>query len=419
MSKDALKAALSVSLEEMEAEENTSGDLLETLVQEANDLTPEQYVEDRIAVEQDIQLIDAQADQLNDAVDVSHEQLDSAIALVNAVAGRYNGFKLKSTGLEGFGDAKERVAPTVAQLRELSVALESALDVTMESYSITDLWDKIGLLNREVPQLKDNVSVLKNYAGQTAKLPVTPAFGRSLIYAFRVDGSVPDNIPKAAGETASIIADLIKFGNQLVDDSKKAGELAMRTDWSDEAAVAKAITAINAIKPPIDEVYRRFDETFTMGNRRLNVKKFEIKGAQDLSNWKTGASLNVSWPKSTLLDLVFDPGIVMVVQGGRKRTVKIDELVGALDKFVSAASATQQMRSNSPKKWQEHNQLKTRMKKDVKGSAEAKAVQRSIVETSRLGWQCMNGAVTVLYFIIREINLAAERVQKNVRKNNG
>ncbi|MNC84072.1 hypothetical protein D3C75_1384030 [compost metagenome] len=54
----------------------------------------------------------------------------------------------------------------------------------------------------------------------------------------------------------------------------------------------------------------------------------------------------------------------------------------------------------------------------MKGSAEAQAAQRAIIETSRLGWQCLNGAVTVLYFIIREINLAAERVRDNVRKGN-
>lgn len=414
MRNNILGQALNVSVES----EEESQDLLELLIGESNDLTPEQYIDDRIAVEQDIQIIDAQADQLSDVANVSHEQLDSAITVVNAVAGRYNGFKLKSTGLESDADVKERTVQVVAQLRELSTGLESALDVTMESYSITDLWDKIGLLNREVPALKDNVAVLKNYAGQQGKLAVTPAFGRSLIYALRVNGTVPDNIPKATGDTSNIIADLIKFGNQLVDDSKKAGELAMRIDWSDDAAVAKAMTAINAIKPPIDEVYRRFDETFTMGNRRLNVKKFAIKGAEDLSNWKTGASLNVSWPKSTLMDFVFNPGVVMLIEGSRKRTVKIDDLVASLDKFVAAANATQQMRSNSPKKWAEHNQLKTRMKKDVKGSAEAKAVQRAIVESSRLGWQCLNGSVTVLYYIIREINEAAERVSKNVRKNN-
>lgn len=414
MRNNILGQALNVSVES----EEESQDLLELLIGESNDLTPEQYIDDRIAVEQDIQIIDAQADQLSDVANVSHEQLDSAITVVNAVAGRYNGFKLKSTGLESDADVKERTVQVVAQLRELSTGLESALDVTMESYSITDLWDKIGLLNREVPALKDNVTVLKNYAGQQGKLAVTPAFGRSLIYALRVNGTVPDNIPKATGDTSNIIADLIKFGNQLVDDSKKAGELAMRIDWSDDAAVAKAMTAINAIKPPIDEVYRRFDETFTMGNRRLNVKKFAIKGAEDLSNWKTGASLNVSWPKSTLMDFVFNPGVVMLIEGSRKRTVKIDDLVASLDKFVAAANATQQMRSNSPKKWAEHNQLKTRMKKDVKGSAEAKAVQRAIVESSRLGWQCLNGSVTVLYYIIREINEAAERVSKNVRKNN-
>lgn len=412
MKNSVLTAALKVSQES--AEDNEA--LLDQLRGEGTPVTADSYVEDRLEIEQDMSTLEETAVQLDGEGVVSQESLDNAAQLVSAVMGRY-GISMSTASLESADDAG-RAKELATQIRGINASLEGHLNVAMESYSITDLWDKIGLLNREVPNLKDNIAVLKNYAGKNAKLAVTPAFGRSLIYALRVDGTVPDNIPKAAGETASIIADLVKFGTQLVDDSKKAGEIAARADWKDQDAADKALSAIDAIKPPVDEVYRRFDETFTMGNRRLNVKKFDIKGATGLANWKTGASLNVSWPKSTLLDLVFDPGVVMVVQGGRKRAVKIDELVSSLDKFADAASKTQQMRSNSPKKWQEHNQLKTRMKKDVKGSAEAQAAQRAIIETSRLGWQCLNGAVTVLYFIIREINLAAERVRDNVRKGN-
>jgi hypothetical protein len=412
MKNSVLTAALKVSQESAD----NSEELLDQLRDESNPVSADSYVEDRLELEQDMNTLEETAVVLDGDTLVSQESLDSAAALVSAVMGRY-GITVNTASLESV-EQGPKAKELAAQIRGINASLEGQITVAMESYSMTDLWDKIGLLNREVPNLKDNVSVLKNYASAHAKLAITPAFGRSLVYAFRVDGSVPDNIPKAAGETASIIGDLIKFGTQLVDDAKKAADIAMRADWKDQDAADKAISAINGINPKIDEVYRRFDHTFTMGNRRLNVKKFDIKGAPDgLKNWSTGGSLNVSWPKSTLVDFIFDPGVVMVVEGSRKRVIKVEELTGALDKFLAAATATQQMRSNSPKKWTEHKALTVRMKKDVQGSGDAQGVQRAIIETSRLGWQCLNGAVTVLYFIIREINLAAERVAKDARKN--
>ncbi|MNB58726.1 hypothetical protein D3C87_676230 [compost metagenome] len=412
MKNSVLTAALKVSQESAEDGEA----LLDQLRSESTPVNADNYVEDRLEIEQDMSTLEETVVQLEGDETVSQEALDNAAQMVSAVMGRY-GITVNTASLES-ADNGGRAKELATQIRGINASLEGHLNVAMESYSITDLWDKIGLLNREIPDLKDNVAVLKNYASQNAKLAITPAFGRSLIYAFRVDGSVPDNIPKAAGDTAGIIGDLIKFGTKLVDDSKKAADIAMRVDWKDQDAADKAISQINGINPGINEVYRRFDETFTMGNRRLNVKKFDIKSVpQGMGNWGTGGSLNVSWPKAALLDFVFDPSVVTVVQGGRKRVVKVEELIGALDKFLAAATATQQMRSNSPKKWTEHKQLTVRMKKDVQGSADAKGVQRAIVETSRLGWQCLNGAVTVLYYVIREINLAAERVAKDARKN--
>jgi hypothetical protein len=415
MSKDALKAALSVSLEEMEAEE-TSGDLLETLVQEANDLTPEQYVEDRIAVEQDIQLIDAQADQLNDAVEVSHEQLDSAIALVNAVAGRYNGFKLKSTGLEGFGDAKERVAPTVAQLRELSVGLESALNVTLESYSVKDMWDHLGILNREIPNMNDRIAVLKNYDGKT-KISM-----HGLQQIFTVDGEIAQNLAKAASDTATIVDGLLKAGEEAISVAAKAAQIAYNTDWSDENAADKALHQIAAMNNVAKTVYDKFDETFTMGYRKLNVKKFNIKGAEGLGNWAYGASLNVSWPKATKGAMVaslfgsIGAGVYMVVTGSSKRNIEIPEMVNALTKLKDVATKSASVRSNAPKKWRDHETLVKKLKADVRGGPQAKVAVRLISELDRLGWECMNGGFTVLYFIVRGLNDAADAITRSAKK---
>ncbi|MNO47307.1 hypothetical protein D3C76_376190 [compost metagenome] len=412
-----LKQALNVSLEEMQDAE-TSADLVEQLREESagNDLTPEGYVEDRLEVEQDISNLEEAAGAIENDATVSHESLDRAQQLLDAVVGRY-GVTIQTTGLESSLQPTARATELAAQIRGINASLESALTVTMESYAFSDLWDHIGLLNREIPLLKDNLAVLKNYAEETAKLEITPNVGRTLIYQFRVDGSIPENIPKAAADTAGIVDDLIRLGQQQVDVCKKAAEIAINADWKDQASADKAMAALRGLKPVTAEIYKRFDETFTMGNRKLNVKKFDIKGAGDLGAWGTGGSLNVSWPKSTMMDMVFHPSLVMIMQGGRKRPIKIADLVGALDKMVGAAQKTSQVRSQSPKKWQEHKQLKVRMKKDVSGSAEAKAVQRAIIEADRLGWQCLNGALTILYYIIREINIAAERVAKTARKN--
>lgn len=415
MSKDALKAALSVSLEELEAEE-TSGDLLSTLVQEANDLTPQEYVEDRIAVEQDIQIIDAQADQLQDAVEVSHEALDAKIDLINAVVGRYNGFKLKSTGLEGFGDAKERVAPTLVQLRELSTGLESALNVTLESYSVKDLWDHLGILNREIPNMADRIAVLKNYDGKT-KISM-----HGLQQIFMVDGEIAQNLAKAASDTAGIVDGLLKAGEEAISVAAKAAQIAYNTDWSDEAAADKALHQITSLNNVAKMVYDKFDETFTMGYRKLNVKKFNVKGADDLGNWSYAASLNVSWPKSTKGAIVASlfgavgTAVWMVTTGSNKRTIEIPEMVNALGKIKDAATKSASVRSNAPKKWRDHETLVKKLKADVRGGQQAKVAVRLISELDRLGWECLNGGFTILYFIVRGLNDAADAVTKSAKK---
>ena len=432
MSNQALRAALGVSLEELENEEQ-SADLLESLVVEANDLSPQEYVEDRIAVEQDIAIIDSQADALTAAVGVSHEQLDAAVALVNAVAGRYNGFKLKSTGLESVDDPVQRVAPTVAQLRELSVALESALTVTLEEYAMKDMWSHIGILNREIPNMADKIAVLGNYDGKT-RIRLS-----QLSIMFTVDGEVSHQLDKAAAGTASVLNDLLSLGEEAVSVAQRASQVALAADWSDDAAAEKAIKQIVAMKHTGKAIYQALDNKFTMGNRDLSVKQFDIKGGSDLGDWSKGFSLNVSWPKTTTTQrvgagvgavggfllggpiamgagAVLGRFIVDVGQNGQKREVDIKEMVSALSKIKDAGVKSKTIRNNAPKKWREHELLVARMKKDIKGGDNARAVVRAISELDRLGWECINGAFAVLYFIVRGVNDVADSITNQAKK---
>lgn len=414
-----LTQALNVSNENLEVvDEAQNEQLIEQFQEEAqsNPVDGNTYVEERLETEADVEILENTASQLQKEAEenggeVTAASMESAVLLVNAIAHRYGG-SIDAASLESANGNPDMI---IADIRRMTTSLESAMNVSLEGYSIADLWDRLGILNREIPLLKDNISILKNYSGD-AKLKIVPMIGRSLVYAFRVNGSVAENIPKAAADTAAVCTDLLKFGQQAIDTAKKAADIALSvSDWKDADAAGKAMDRIASISTPIQDIYRRFDETYVLNNRRLNVKKFQIKGAGQLKNWSTGASLNVSWPKVEWFDLVFDPAYVQIAQGARKRNIKIEELVSALEKMVAPAQASQSIRQSTPKKWQEHKTLAKRLSKDVSGSADAKAVSRAISEMDRLGWQCINGAFTIMATIIREINTAGERVAKAAR----
>lgn len=412
MRNDLLTNALKVSLEEIE-EQQASADLLETLVEEANDLDPNTYVAERIEVEGDVGTLVQEAAGIEEAgVEVTHESLDAAVRLANAVTGRY-GFRMKDTGLESFGDASARAPHVVAQLRGQAASLEAAVDVSLESYSVKDLWDHLGILNREIPNMADKIAVLKNYKG-SAKISMG-----SLWKIFQVNNTIAPNLTGAASETAGLVDIMLRLGEEATSNAQKAAEAAYKVDWSDEVAAEKGLKAIAALKNTGKEAYDKLDEKWTLCNRRLNVKRFDLKGGEHLSkDWTNGYSLNVSWPKATGMEIVanltgnFGALVYLIVQGSTKREVKIEDMVAALEKIKAVATKTASIRSNAPRKWAAHNALVKKLRADVRGSDKAKVAIRAISELDRLGWECLNGAFTVLYAIVRQLNDAADSVTK-------
>ncbi len=398
-----LSQALSVSMENLE----DNADLIEEHQVTAGDLTPEVYVEERLEIENDVEVLEEAAAQIENNETVSHEQLDHVAQLANAVMGRY-GISFEGTGLESTEQPAARATQLATQIRQVNASLESHMNVAMESYSIRDLWDSLSMLNREIPNMGDKIAVLKNYTGNT-KIRVG-----GLYKIFMVNGVIASNIPAEATKTAALCETMLSLGEEAVNTAKKAADIAFKADWADEDAAEKAIKQITAMRNPGKEMYDKLDEKWTLSNRRLNVKKFDIKGADAYREWGTGYSLNVSWVKASVGEIaasLFGTAgaiIYLVATGGSKREVKMTEMVSALEKIKSVATKSASIRSNAPRKWSEHKALVKKLKADVRGGPKAKVAIRMIAEMDRAGWQALNGAFTVLTTIIRQLNDAAD-----------
>lgn len=405
MKNPALLSALSVSTESQDAEQlQESQDLLDVLVEEANDLTPEAYVEDRIEVERDINLLETAADVIEARGEaVSQEDLEHGKVLANAVVGRY--------GIEYTGSSFED--PTLAtQQQELlahmgaaRASLESALDVTLESYGFSDMWNHIGILNREIPNLADRIAVLKNYDGKASIRPI----GLSKI--FMKDGEPVQNLAKGMSDTVDLVTKLLDLGQKMTDQSRKATAAAIKVDWKDAHAAEQGLQAVAAGHNYANEVFQGFNDVWTLANRKMTVKRFNVKGADGLRGWGQSASLRLSGIKSTgsewaafLIGGGYGLAALEISRGSNKRKIDLKEFVVALERFKESATRSQAIRHDAPKRWREHQNLVKSLKADVNGSDQANLARRLISEQDRLGWECINAAFSIQWVIIRQIN---------------
>jgi len=412
MKNSILSQALNVSLEDLEVTEGTM-ELLEEHQAAAGDLTPEVYVDERIEMEQDVDVLEEAATQIENNETVSHEQLDQVAHLANAVMGRY-GVSFEGTGLESSEDPAARASQLVAQIRDVNASLESSMNVAMESFALRDMWDSVGMINREMTGLRDAISVLKNYDGQT-KIRL------GLMYrAFTVDGEIAENLSSAAGDTAKIVDDLVRMGSEAIDAAKKAAAIASTVNWKDEEAARAGMGKIAALRNPTKDILRAFRQAFTMSNRKITSKEFTIKKGELLKEWSKGGTIKVSGSRMTTFEkvdfwLLTGGKLSVLINGTVKRKIDVKALVQGLEKFQAAAAKTQAIRNAAPKKWREHEKLVKDLKAEVTGSSEASATRRAISELDRLGWQCLNGAFTIIAGVIREVNSINGKVADKMR----
>lgn len=408
MSKSILAQALGVSMEERE-------EISELIAQHSEEegTSPEVYVEERLEVEQDVAILDETAQELERVVEQDPEgesevSLESAISLVNAITHRYGADTL-SPSMESAANP----AALAQQIRHITGALEGAADASLESFALSDMWDKLGMMDREIKEMRDFIAVLKNYDG-SSKISMI-----GIYKLFMVDGSIPANLSKTVDDTAKVVEDMLRAGNEAIATAKKAADIAMSVNWSDHGKADDAIKKITSLKSPIKDISTRFKEQYVMANRRITTKDFDIKGALS-SEWARGTSVKVSGMRLSAIDFVnaipYVGGLAVIIAvGGTKRKVDLKELVAALEKFSAAAEKTRSVRDATPKKWTAHKLMVKNLKGHVKGSAAAQSTVRTISELDRTGWQLLNGAFSLIHMVIRQVNHVAGTAHRDAK----
>lgn len=370
--------------------------------------SPAQSFSESVELESDIDLIHSTADE----AEANPEQVsvESLQMVMNAIIHRYGG-SFQSTSMESGAEA---TLHTVAEMRELADRLTLANVASMEDYKLSDLWDKMGLLDRELPAFESNVKIMDRMSGQTDYRHGVQGLMTPIIQAFIVDGTWTSP-SKAASGTGAVLEELMKAGNQAIDNAKKAADIAKKVDWMDEKAAAKAIKTIEQLTNPVNEV-RRQDKRKIMGNRHLKVKTYRSKGAGAIHSWADIATVEASWERlhrgRRAEMFLGGSGFIYFTWGSlKKHKVDFSSLKDGLSKIASVARKVHSAKSTSIKKWEAHKELVEDLKRNMSPGPQSVAVRQAIIQMDRMGWSCIEAAFVVITRTIRELNTVLEKLQ--------
>jgi hypothetical protein len=407
MKNPALIAALSnVSLEDL----GGTDAMISEFASVPAPITPSAVFHEGIEVDADVTILEATADAIVSKGDENTEvSLESAIVLVNAITHRYGG-QIDITSMESGG--KLDAAAVVADIRRITASLENAQVASMESYAMSDLWDKIGMMEREIPELEDNIKQLEKLAG--AKVETRHGWNALLtgvLQAFTVDGSWTSP-SKAVSSTGAVLDSMTKLGSEAIDHAKKATEMAKKVNFDNESEAEAFVKTLSGIKGPADALLEIGRSKKIMGNRTLKMTVKNVKVPATYGSWNSTVDVDVSWQKASvglIFDILFTGGIIYFGVGAtKKQQVKIDDLVTGLKGVVAAAKKVHALRSESARKWSAHKELVETLKNGV----DSPLVVRAITEMDRMGWSAINTAFTVVSHILRECNAAAGKIVK-------
>lgn len=416
MKNPALLNALNVAVESLENEEVVD-QLIADFSNEDPAPSPSDVAHDIEIVDKDVEIIQGVVSDVTSQAEAGQEvSLEAAASVVNAIIHRYGG----AVDVASMESGSAGVPEFVGEMNRITAALESAAVASLESYSIKDIWDKLGMLGREIPDLEANIRELKKISdGSVSYRHGSTGAWTGILQAFTVDGTWTSP-SKAAAETGKVLESLASLGSLAIDNAKKAGEIAAKVEWSDEGKRKAGLSQINAIKNPANELVGKVASMHVMDNRKMQVKRISVKVPEGMDNWSESANIDVSWMrghKGAVLEAVLTGGNAIYITYGslKKHPVKVAELISGLEAILKSAKKVHELRSATAKKWSAHKEAVAELKEKVNGQGSS-GVVRAISEADRMGWSAIHTAFTIIAGIIRNVNSACERIIEKDKK---
>lgn len=293
-----LTQALNVSKENMEETipAAQAEEVFTELSEASSSNTIQQVMTDENEVDQAVEQIQVLRDMVNGAQE-DDASMESLNRLTDLLGMRYGQDSVTSLESMSPGEVKQNI---LTRLDHIQTSLESALTVSQESWSVKDLWDRAGgvernasELNSAIKQLDSNKEwfsdngIIVDSLGQLKYMSVNEQFTKGIVKDTEITaGHVNNllNIAELAEDVVGKIAGIVKSTKIVGDDD--------------------AITMLNkvvALNNPFSEAKRKLDNVHLLNNERANfiISPIKNQAGFDMKSWS-----NLGHYEKTTLDKV-------------------------------------------------------------------------------------------------------------------
>lgn len=249
-------------------------------LEESGSVAPADVFDEITQAERDAEELHALADRTVGAEGIA---LEMGLAHYRSIAARY-GINTEATTAEGLA----------VEAAQVAAALESATDVALESWSVKDLWDSAGKIERNGVELKQNLAKLSN-AKKWFNENALIINSVGLLTYLSVNDAPPSDISHAVRESNKALSNLHTEADEAFKSVEQLMTAIRKATISDDNAVDALLRQCLQVKNPASEIAQRVDGLQTLGNRRLEVKLAKLRAATAVhdAKWTQVGSVRV------------------------------------------------------------------------------------------------------------------------------
>lgn len=266
----------------LESVDTPTDEIYEDMAQTSADLTIEQSIE-----------AEREIDEFSERLDIVREMVEStpedapqeAMESLSRLIDHLNYGRTDVSSLEGLDTAGTRQA-LLAQIDTMKASLESAMVVSQESWSVKDLWDSAGTVERLSGELKEVTSALSGRAKWFSENGIViDSLGQ--LRFMTVNGAFATNLAKEATTTVEHVADMIDVADQARATAEKITALVKSAKVETEGDGRALLTKVVALNNPAIKARQRLDGVHLLNNERAQFELYSPKDSSgvDLKGW--------------------------------------------------------------------------------------------------------------------------------------
>lgn len=277
----------------MESEEEFQ-DVLEELSESSSDVTigdVEQAEEEVESKREQLELVRTMVEGTADEDTVALESFSHLIDMFGMSYGQ-----TEKTSLEGLPGSmmKEDI---IQRIDTMSASLESVLTVSQESWSVKDLWDRAGGVERNASELTGLIKQLDAQKQWFSEHGIAVNALGQLIY-MTVNQQFSKNIVKDTADTAKHVEDCLDVAKMATDTAEKIAQLVKNADVHTDAGAAALLDKVTALQNPSMAARQKLDGAYLLNNERVDFKISPLSSKHGL---KLGQWENIGYYTKTIL----------------------------------------------------------------------------------------------------------------------